>query len=35
VDYYREACRLREIDGDRDVEEVTAEMFRAIDQDSL
>ena len=35
VDYYRQSGRLREIDGDRGVEEVTAEMFRAIEHDRL
>jgi adenylate kinase len=35
VPYYRESRRLREIDGDRGVEEVTAEMFRAIEHDRL
>jgi adenylate kinase len=35
VDYYRRSGCLREIDGDRGVEEVTAEMFRAIEHDRL
>jgi adenylate kinase len=35
VDYYRQSGRLREIHGDRGVEEVTAEMFRAIEHDRL
>jgi adenylate kinase len=35
VDYYRQSGRLREIDGDRGVDEVTAEMFRAIEHDRL
>ena len=33
--YYRQSGRLHEIDGDRSVEEVTAEIFRAIEHDRL
>jgi adenylate kinase family enzyme len=31
VDYYRRQGRLREIDGDRAAQEVTAEAFQAIE----
>jgi len=33
--YYRQSGRLHEIDGDRSVEEVTTEIFRAIEHDRL
>jgi adenylate kinase len=35
VPYYRQSGRLREIDGDRSVEEVTAEVLRAVEHDRL
>ena len=35
VPYYRRSGRLHEIDGNRSLEEVTAEMFRAIEHDRL
>ena len=35
VPYYRQSGRLHEIDGDRSVEEVTAEVLRAVEHDRL
>ncbi|HTC95299.1 MAG TPA: adenylate kinase [Terriglobales bacterium] len=35
VPYYRQTGRLHEIDGDRNVEEVTAEVLRAVEHDRL
>jgi adenylate kinase len=35
VPYYRQSGRLHELDGNRGVEEVTAEMFQAIEHDRL
>jgi adenylate kinase len=35
VDYYRRQGRLREVDGDRPVEEVTAAIFQAIEHDRV
>ncbi len=35
VPYYRQTGRLHEIDGDRSVEEVTAEVLRAVEHDRL
>lgn len=35
VPYYRQTGRLREIDGERSVEEVTAEVFQAVEHDRL
>ena len=35
VDYYRRQGRLREVDGDRPVDEVTAAIFRAIEHDRV
>jgi adenylate kinase len=35
VPYYRQSGRLHEIDGDRSVDEVTAEVLRAVEHDRL